>query len=469
MVGESDQNLISALKRGHLNIHCSRMELAQNTSHQPVRYVGSGYIRQNGDGGIEFTIYATEIYNVDVVTTLYPFFGGQHSGTVFHDDESYELTAKSYCGYEWTTERIFDPSVDWRQTPQRVSGNIRILRREGKAVIRDRPHRIIMHFFKDIDIPCPTVIEKTSRNLDGAVFDAVDGRHFRIQKLVDEIVVDIRSEVPFPPYFDVRVVEALSYVLAHSMSWRTLNTYNGDNDILELSSPHQQSTNPKLGRPLLANQLAELPMAWRLFGKYLEYVTRENTTPSWHTCSYYAHYACEASASSLEAWTIGLCVAVEKIAGLVNYVEPSADIDQTKKTSRLVRKWLKSKRWSDTRVGKRANGLLSMLNNPRVKDRLDALAKLGNVDPTHIKIWGKLRNPSVHAGESNVGETTTKSSQEWLDSLGAVTVLMYNLTFYLIGYAESYTDYSKPGWTSARYPLSAREVAGSAPTSAGEG
>jgi hypothetical protein len=299
------------------------------------------------------------------------------------------------------------------------------------------------------------MMETTSKDFDGAIFDTAENRHFRIQKLDDEIVVDIHSEVPFPPHFDVRVVEALSYVLARSMSWRTLYTHNGDDDILRLTSPSQQSINPKLGRPLLANRLEEVPMVWRLFGKYLEYVTKENATPSSHTCSYYARYACEASASSLEAWTIGLCVSVEKIAGLVSYARPSADTEQSKKTQRLVRKWLKSKQWSNSRVGKRANGLLSMLNNPRVKDRPDSLVKTGNVDPAHIQIWGKLRNPSVHASESSFGGATTKSSQEWLDSLGAVTVLMYHLTFHLIGYTESYTDYSRHGWPSGRYPLSA--------------
>jgi len=70
MPNDSDDDPISALKRGDLNIHCSRMELVQNTSHQPGRYIGNGYIRQNDDGVIEFTLYATEIPNVE---SVYPF------------------------------------------------------------------------------------------------------------------------------------------------------------------------------------------------------------------------------------------------------------------------------------------------------------------------------------------------------------------------------------------------------------
>jgi hypothetical protein len=68
-------------------------------------------------------------------------------------------------------------------------------------------------------------------------------------------------------------------------------------------------------------------------------------------------------------------------------------------------------------------------------------------------IWSKLRNPSVHVDGSDIGVATAARRQKWFDDIGAVTVLMYHLTFYLIGYSEQYTDYSKHNWPSARYPL----------------
>ena len=454
MLSESDRDPISALQRGQLNIHCSRMELVQNTPHQPIRYVGSGYIRQKDDGNIEFTIYATEIINVGELESLSHLLGGWQSGTLFRTAQSYTLIALSYWRYNWRADGILNLSVDWRQSPQRVSGNIRILRREGKASMPGRPHRIIMHFFDDIDVPYTAVIEKTSNDFDGAVFDAADNKHFCVQKRDHEMVVDITSEVPFVAHFDVRVVEALSYVLARSMSWRALHLYSSDDEILQLSSPYIQSTNTKLERPLLIKQIDEHHIFWRLFSKYLEYVIRENATPAWHKCSCYVNNACEASANSGDAWTIALCVAVEKLSGLIDYVERSGDKKQKTEIQRLVRRWLKSKGWDETTVGHRANGLLSSLNNARVKDRLGALVNTGNVDPTHITSWSKLRNPSVHADERNFKEVTTATAQKWLNDIGAVTVLMYHLTFYFIGYTELYTDYSKPGWPSAHYPLS---------------
>jgi len=452
MPNDSDDDPISALKRGDLNIHCSRMELVQNTSHQPGRYIGNGYIKQNDDGVIEFTLYATEIPNVEAYTRLLmsPMTG--QAGTLFGEDQSYTLTATSYRRDTWNAERILNINFQTDVTTLRLYGRIDVLRRERKAIERSPLHRIIMHFFDDIDIPCTVALETTSNTFDGAVLDAVGNKHFRIQKRYVDIVVDISSEVAFPRHFDVRVVEALSYVLARSMLWRALETHNGDDNTLYLSSPPKQSSNPQMYRPLVANQWEERPMVWRLFGKYLEYVSSENGTARWHKCSAYLHNACEASANSMDAETIGLCVAVEKLSGLVNYVEPDADRKQRLAVQRLVRRWLKCKRWSNTRVGQRATGLLNSLSHPRLKDRLEALVQSGNIDPTHIRIWSKLRNPSVHAGES-IGDNTA-ARQKWLDDVGAVTLLMYHLTFYLIGYAESYTDYTQHNWPSAPYPLS---------------
>jgi hypothetical protein len=187
-------------------------------------------------------------------------------------------------------------------------------------------------------------------------------------------------------------------------------------------------------------------------------VTRENSTPSWHSCSYHLHNACEASANSADAFTIELCVSVEKTSGLVSFVGNIDDGEHKRRVQRLMRKWLKAVGWINTAVGDRAMGLLSSLHHIRMKDRLADLVKRGMVDQEHLKVWGKLRHPGVHAGDPDAGGVLSKGSQDWLDDIGAVTVLMYHLIFHLIGYNESYTDYSRRGWRSARYPLSSTEA-----------
>lgn len=93
MPSESDDDPISALKRGDLDLHFSRMELVQNTPHQPGIYIGTGYVRQNDDGVIEFMLYATEIPNAEACTRLLMSPMTAQAGTLFSEDQSYTLTA----------------------------------------------------------------------------------------------------------------------------------------------------------------------------------------------------------------------------------------------------------------------------------------------------------------------------------------------------------------------------------------
>src|SRR5947209_5355320 len=134
------------------------MELVQNISDQPGRYLGNGYIRQNDDGGIEFTLYATEITNVKAFTDLLlsPMVG--QAGTLFREDESYTLTATSYRVHTWKADRILNLNFEWGRPPSptpRLYGNIDILRHETKAAIGDTPYRMLMHFFDVITITWP--------------------------------------------------------------------------------------------------------------------------------------------------------------------------------------------------------------------------------------------------------------------------------------------------------------------------
>jgi hypothetical protein len=91
MQAESERDPISALKDGHLMIHCFRMELVQDSSDQPARYAGSGYIEQVDHSAIVFTMYSTETTNAGPFSLSH--WAGAQSGTIFRDDESYTLNA----------------------------------------------------------------------------------------------------------------------------------------------------------------------------------------------------------------------------------------------------------------------------------------------------------------------------------------------------------------------------------------
>lgn len=246
-----DDDPVRTLKQGQLHIHCFQMELTQNTSAQPRKYAGSGYITQNTDGGIAFVIYAITSSNTNGYSEISSILHGR-PGTVIPKLDYYTLTACTYLGYTWTAPRIVNPSVHWHESVPRVSGEIHTLHRSKREVVSDQPYRMRMTFFENIDFPCPLM----SSQFVGADFIVLEDKRFRIQKKLDnETVVEITSKTPFPMYFDIRVIEALQFVLARAMSWRAFFITDNNQEILQLAAQPRQSAGVSLYPPLMANQV----------------------------------------------------------------------------------------------------------------------------------------------------------------------------------------------------------------------
>jgi hypothetical protein len=106
----------------------------------------------------------------------------------------------------------------------------------------------------------------------------------------------------------------------------------------------------------------------------------------------------------------------------------------------------------------RVRGLFGMMFNVSVQERLRTLVKSGHVDATHIEAWKKLRHKHVHPKEIDLQKMTLGDRQELLDLIYKVTVLMYHITFFLIGYEGKYTDYATSKWPARNYPLSINSV-----------
>jgi hypothetical protein len=197
-----------------------------------------------------------------------------------------------------------------------------------------------MHFFDHIDLPFTKVIETitaTERRFDlhKTTFTSGGGQ-FTIRKLdSDHLVIEVSKATSFPANFYKRVLEALWYVSAYPAKRRVFFATDGSEETFRLSSPRTESTRANLKRPLHSAGLRDPRMFWRLFSKYLEFVTRDaRPSPSskgcgrrktkhsgWHPCSIHIYNAIEASANSFNSWALGLCVAVEGIANLVEFRE----------------------------------------------------------------------------------------------------------------------------------------------------
>ena len=126
---------------------------------------------------------------------------------------------------------------------------------------------------------------------------------------------------------------------------------------------------------------------------------------------------------------------------------------QTAKLRRLIYRWTKRKGWAPE-LRERTLGLLSQLDNPRVKDRIKKLLAQRRVDPSHFQSWSALRNRRVHAVRYDPSKLSTGDLQNILLMIGETTVLMYHIIFELIGYEGVYTDYATLTYPTKQYPLS---------------
>jgi hypothetical protein len=443
---------IIALKKGDFEIDCSEIVLTQNTSERPKRYRGPGTIRQDEQGNLVFKIFATSYDNTSPAQEFASFLSAK-SGQIYKVEDFYTFAATDYDGRNWVADRVL-PYISWHGDGVLVSGASETMSLRG-LFLGDQTKEenyLRMHFFTQADIPC-THHKNFGSEITDSNFVAYDALncHFEISRFADEFVVEVSAADALPPFFDSRILETLQFVLARSLRWRVLvNRTNDGKSYTQFSSPKPTSTT-KL-EPPIGNMQDRAHYSWSLFARYLEFVTKGSDTQFWHACSGKLHDASEASANSMDAWALGLCVAVEGITNLVTTkMLSNTEKDEIRKLSRLIKMWVRCRKWRPE-LRDRALGLVSQLNSPRLKDTLAPLAKMGKVRKEYIESWSALRHKRAHGKLVDPNLMTAMEYQEIWSLMNRVTVLLYQVTFYLIGYEGFYTDYGEIGWPKRIYP-----------------
>jgi hypothetical protein len=176
----------------------------------------------------------------------------------------------------------------------------------------------------------------------------------------------------------------------------------------------------------------------------------------WNPVAYHLYNACEATANSVDAWAVGVSVAVEAVVSLVDVDGNKENDDRVETYQTLARKWLKEQ--SDlVDISDRALGLIGSMSKKRPDDTLQALVKIGRAEKAYIKSWRNLRNRHVHPALKDLKKPDLIDSQELIHRIHCVETLLRQITFHLIGYEGPFTDYGARGehdYPSKQYPLS---------------
>lgn len=427
------EKVIDDFRQRKLQIDFLEMELIQNKpGPNAVVYRGAGYVRQTEDDVLTFRLYANEVINIDLKKS-FDVWQAVTPGRLYDETDYYTLKGLASDGTSWTAEQVL-PHADWLASHRKPVAHGR-LRSCIRSHERATPRALALYFFEKADLPC--MIPKTSVLAQGCTFE--------IEYDDDIFAVRVKSEQPLPEYFDTRIEEALRFLLAQSVQTRV----RAQGRQLELYSGIARSARTALGPPISRGSSAFMDNSWQLFDCYLDHIIRETRAAYWNPISNHVHNALEASSNSVDAWAIGLGVAVEGTASLLAYKLPGDQKAKMKELQKFIAKQVKD---SDTHKqhGERVQSLVAGLTSVRAIDKMHWLVKQGGTTETHVRAWRDLRNRNVHpTGKIDVAPL---DYQRLIDDLHAVSVLLYHIVFYIIGYKGSYTDYGAHGFPKAEYP-----------------
>lgn len=434
--------------RRELRIDCTSMTVTQNTDRNPLRFVGNGYIHQHPDGSIYLYMYANSGDEAGPSSLL----GTSAPGGLLVRDNYFSLRAVAYGGDEWTCDSVrLEP--EGYDCDLIIRGRLYEIRKAESGPEGTFPFFLEVQIYQELKFQHMSFVETlhdfgrvNERRL--STFQTKFGS-CEVRSLGDRLLLRVSSQSPMPDNLHNLVAASLEFLAGRTVVPRVIEYHRGTDKELRLVSPRPISGRTRLRRPIESHHLMDYAMPWRLFSRYIEYLASYSGL-GWHPCVLHVHNAIEASANSLDAARLGLCVAVEGLANLVPIAEIDDEKKAIKKLNRSVRCMLKCFGLTGTKLGQRVEGLLSQLNIPRLKDRLEPLVQTGEIRPSLIKAWSDLRHGAAHAAAFDIDYAKPEETQKLLVGINKVTTLMYEIILYLIGYEEEYTDYSEPDWPPRR-------------------
>ena len=439
-------NIIEAFQSGTLQIDFIELVLVQDTDADPFAYRGPGYIRQTDAGSLTVRLDAVETQNTDFVNDLNGL-GSVKPGTLYKDTDYFTLKGQSIDGSVWTAKRLLPQSSWLVGHPPIVNAAIGRCERGQRSATATGMR---LHYFDKADIPA--LVDKVKFVACGFNFD--------IEKAENSFTVEVTSKEKLPDHLELKIEESLRFLLAQTVS---VCAIENSNQHLQLYSRYRSSHRTRLSPPISRGSAAFHDHSWRLFETYLAFVLRD-AGPHWHICSNHLHNACEASANALDAWAIGLGVAVEGLAALL-----PKELDPALKTRLEALQQFVNVQVSGSpdhaEFAKRIAGMMNGLTTIRAVDRMNALAENGGTLPKLVKDWTALRNRGVHPTKSGL-DPSQVDHQKLIDQVHHVTTFMYHIVFALIGYQGPYSNYAEHGFPELIYPPKsavAPQAAGAAP------
>jgi hypothetical protein len=317
--------IVDAFRLGAFEIDCTSMVLRQRKE-GGRRYEGRGYVRQADGGALEFKLYVEKKENAHLPAILEKLTGGA-SGEIYSDGDLYDLTATSVDGTSWQAARILEPRSNWNMQNDAgvLIGGLHSIQAGpmppplGSLFLR-------LYFFEEYELPLNSWSPDPDHPLRGLARNHAKlqacGAQFEVRSRVGsgDTVVTVTADVPFPQAFDLRIQEALQYVTGRSPIWRARVEDNKGMTLLDLASPRPKAAPIQFDPPISPASIDFHHHTWTLFNRFLSYVVENTDTAGgdrhWNSVAYHLYMARASTSASIDAWAVGVSVAVEAVASL---------------------------------------------------------------------------------------------------------------------------------------------------------
>lgn len=441
-----------ALQARTFEMDCPSMELSQCGGAEQHTYSGPGFIRQTSDGKFLFKLYPCGVDIGDEFSKSFDRVSAATAGRLLPEHHYFNLRARDLKGRHWTGERItIEPTISSDGVV--ITGEAYELSNTEKRRGPRRRDSLELTVVGDVDIPCnrttvkQVIIAGRAAGVSGRANVAEFGACNCSFLLTKNDTLTVRVDTDWGGLrdpFDLRIIEALQFVLARPLQWYAMRKCVGDMEVTKIRAPRPDIPQTRLRPPIAFTNRDEGEAVWRLFARYLRHVLRDRE-PEQHPLSAWISFVREGSSSSLNTQGLALAVGVE---GVLKTEFPTAGMpnDDFKLAVKDAQHRLQTCVTNED-LAKRLEGSLGAMLSPRASDRLYALASRNAVLRAQIAAWERLRNSTTHADRPDLIPL-----QELLDLCHTVTVLLYHIVFCAIGYEGVYTDYSTHGWPTRKYP-----------------
>lgn len=439
----SDQE-ISDLQSGDFTLHCLQMKLEKQSEGNSYVIQGPGSIRVTPERQILFTIYDPEA-SPEASSEEFKSILSRSPGP-FLREELFAFTANDLHGRSWKSENVLILGGRSRlfEKGKVVEDSLFELKSEEKESSANLGDFLRATIFEEIDVP-----------LRNRPFEASYG-HFSLQKEKGRVQLNVsETEVSFPEHFEIRIQEALRFVLGSPIYWDVVQKRIGDIRSITIHARHEQVLKPRIQPPIRLIDVNADYWFWRMFYQYLSHIVG-HPSHTFHPLSRVVGRMLRASASIIENEALALCTGVEAILGEEVCFRGLAVDDQREQIKRAI-EFLKSDnvgehvpeplKGLEERIAKQMNDWL----RSRATDSLGPLLENRVITEDQFRAWKNLRHRVAH-GKIPIDEDPA-SLDEFVRKCNLVAMLLYRLIFYAINYQGEYIDYGVEGWPTETFDI----------------